>query len=56
MNHASRLSIVDDYDVADATSAEPRLVFLVGLPRSGTTWLQKLLGNHPQIGTAQESH
>jgi hypothetical protein len=33
-----------------------QLVFLVGCQRSGTTWLQKVLGGHPQIGTAQESH
>jgi hypothetical protein len=37
-------------------TARPQLVFLVGPPRSGTTWLQKLLGSHPDIGTAQESH
>ncbi len=35
---------------------KPQLLFLVGPPRSGTTWLQSLLGNHPDIGTAQESH
>lgn len=35
---------------------QPQLVFLVGPPRSGTTWLQSLLGNHPDIATAQESH
>lgn len=34
----------------------PELVFLVGPPRSGTTWLQTMLGNHPVIGTSQESH
>jgi len=33
-----------------------KLVFLVGPPRSGTTWLQGILANHPNIGTAQESH
>ena len=33
-----------------------KLVFLVGPPRSGTTWLQGMLANHPDIGTAQESH
>jgi len=33
-----------------------KLVFLVGPPRSGSTWLQSLLGSHPDIGTAQESH
>ncbi len=32
------------------------LIFLVGCPRSGTTWLQQLLGAHPAIATAQESH
>jgi len=35
---------------------DKKLVFLVGPPRSGTTWLQGLLANHPSIGTAQESH
>lgn len=32
------------------------LVFLVGSPRSGTTWLQRLLASHPAIRTGQESH
>jgi Sulfotransferase family len=31
------------------------LVFLVGCPRSGTTWLQRLLAAHPKIKTGQES-
>jgi Sulfotransferase family len=34
---------------------EPRVVFLVGAMRSGTTWLQQLLGAHPQIATPQET-
>ncbi len=29
------------------------LVFIVGCPRSGTTWLQRLLSCHPQIRTGQ---
>ena len=33
----------------------PSVVFLVGAPRSGTTWLQQLLGAHPEIGTPQET-
>lgn len=31
------------------------LVFVVGCPRSGTTWVQRLLASHPQISTGQES-
>lgn len=56
MNTALRLSDTEQHGVPDSTLNNPQLVFLVGLPRSGTTWLQKLLGNHPDIGTAQESH
>lgn len=32
------------------------LVFVVGCPRSGTTWLQRLLATHPGIQTGQETH
>lgn len=32
------------------------LVFLVGCPRSGTTWLQKLLASNPRIRSGEESH
>jgi hypothetical protein len=32
------------------------LVFLVGCPRSGTTWLQRLIASHPAVHTGQESH
>ncbi len=32
------------------------LVFVVGCPRSGTTWLQRLLASHPRIRTGQESN
>jgi LPS sulfotransferase NodH len=31
------------------------LVFVVGAPRSGTTWLQRLLASHPLVRTGQES-
>lgn len=30
--------------------------FLVGAPRSGTTWLQAMLGSHPEIYTGQETN
>jgi LPS sulfotransferase NodH len=33
---------------------ERRRVFIVGAPRSGTTWLQRLLAAHPDIASPQE--
>jgi hypothetical protein len=32
------------------------LAFVVGAQRSGTTWVQRLLGAHPLIAAGQESH
>ena len=32
------------------------LVFLIGCPRSGTTWLQAMLASHPAIYTGTETH
>lgn len=31
------------------------MVFIVGSPRSGTTWMQRLLACHPLVATGQES-
>jgi hypothetical protein len=33
-----------------------RKLFLVGCPRSGTTWLQIVLASHPEIVTVRETH
>jgi hypothetical protein len=33
----------------------PKVVFVTGAARSGTTWLQNILGAHPEIVTPQES-
>lgn len=33
-----------------------RAIFLIGAPRSGTTWLQQLLALHPAVATAGEMH
>jgi hypothetical protein len=32
------------------------LCFIVGAPRSGTTWLQRLIASHPLVRTGQESY
>jgi len=31
------------------------VVFIIGAPRSGTTWVQQMLGAHPSIVTSQET-
>lgn len=33
-----------------------RPVFLIGCPRSGTTWVQSLLAHHPAVFTGTETH
>lgn len=38
------------------TSEPADLLFIVGCPRSGTTWLQLLLAQHPRVRTVNESH
>ena len=34
--------------------AELQIVYLIGAPRSGTTWLQRMLGSHPRVATPVE--
>jgi hypothetical protein len=41
---------------APQAAARPRICFLVGAPRSGTTWLQRALQAHPLICGGEESH
>src|SRR5438874_1609450 len=36
-------------------SSGANLVCIIGCPRSGTTWLQRLLAGHPRVRTGQES-
>jgi hypothetical protein len=38
----------------DTVAAAP--VFIVGVPRSGTTWLQRMILSHPRVCGGQESH
>ena len=40
------MSLIDD----------KQLLFIVGTPRSGTTWTQLLLSSHPDIVTGRETH
>lgn len=42
-------------DGVDEALRGKKLVFLVGAPRSGTTWLQLLLSRSPSVATAQET-
>ncbi len=42
-------------DVEDLLRGK-KIAFLVGAPRSGTTWLQLLLARSPSVVTAQETH
>jgi hypothetical protein len=39
----------------DRNYSGSNLLFVVGCPRSGTTWIQRLLATHPCVRTGQES-
>lgn len=39
-----------------AWTKNARLLFLLGAPRSGTTWLQALVASHPNVSTGPETH
>ena len=41
-------------DRSEADSRSPRPLFVVGMPRSGTTLLERILSSHPAIETAGE--
>lgn len=40
--------------IADEDAAGARPVFIVGMPRTGTTLLDRILGNHPQVHSLGE--
>ena len=43
-------------DSKSLTSAGNPFLFVVGCPRSGTTLLQRMLDNHPQLAVANDTH
>jgi len=47
---------MDHLSSSGTGTAGDRLAFLVGAPRSGTTWLQLLLSKSERIATANETH
>lgn len=40
----------------DTPPALPRPIFIVGMPRSGTTLVEQILASHPQVGACGELH
>ncbi len=48
--------LTQDDALTHSTAARNPYVFVVGCPRSGTTLLQRMLDNHPQLAVANDSH
>jgi glycosyltransferase involved in cell wall biosynthesis len=51
------LTLTAPSDLLIAGINNPRIIFfVVGHPKSGTTWLSKILNNHPEISCKYEGH
>ncbi|MEX0286534.1 MAG: sulfotransferase [Paracoccaceae bacterium] len=50
-----RLKALEDRAAPLATSGGPTLVFIAGMPRSGTTLVESILERHPRVTSAGES-
>ena len=53
---SSRTGPMADVNAADQRQFNNPYVFVVGCPRSGTTLLQRMLDNHPQLTVANDTH
>lgn len=42
-------------EIDDQWTSRARFLFIVGAPRSGTTWLQAMLASHPAVATGPET-
>jgi tetratricopeptide (TPR) repeat protein len=50
----SRACTADFLRPADVTHSGPQPIFIIGMPRSGTTVLDRLLGNHSRVASVGE--
>jgi len=53
-DHSARLiifEIVNSEGKAMSSVLDKQFIFIIGAPKSGTTWLQIMIGAHPQVCT-----
>jgi len=47
--------IIQDLQIATQISSHKRFIFIVGMPRSGSTLIEQILANHPDVHSAGEA-